>query len=199
LGDAARVPTKYIDDLIAGRRRPPLPERTDIYPAITSFLKLGRNKLAACARAERAATPPAKSKAMKPEVRKLLLEVCDAATAKKLEARRAKNGNAELVDFVQRVLNVAQGSVRHMLADQSMFRVAIKRSDAKSDALRLDVLEFLDTTPESLTVKHVVRFITPRINLWDVELQTGVLRVVMQGQVPNQRHARRPNAGYHWT
>ena len=31
LAEAAHVPTAYIADLIAGRRRPPLPSRTDVY------------------------------------------------------------------------------------------------------------------------------------------------------------------------
>ena len=52
LAEAAQVPAEYVDDLIGGRRRPPMPGRTDIYERMTTFLKLGRNALAQCARAE---------------------------------------------------------------------------------------------------------------------------------------------------
>src|SRR5437773_2068734 len=59
LAEAVQVPSEYIDDLITGARRPPLPARTDIYPKMTSFLRLSRNDLTACASAERAATASA--------------------------------------------------------------------------------------------------------------------------------------------
>src|SRR5256885_17137079 len=56
LAEAVQVPSQYIDDLITGARRPPLPGRTDIYPKMTPFLRLSRNDLTAGASAERAAT-----------------------------------------------------------------------------------------------------------------------------------------------
>ena len=54
LAEALEVPAGYLDELMSGTRRPPLPGRTDIYEKMTSFLRLGRNDLAACASAERA-------------------------------------------------------------------------------------------------------------------------------------------------
>jgi hypothetical protein len=80
LAEAVEVPTAYIDELISGRRRPPLPGRTDLYERMTSFLRLGRNDLVNRARAERA-TSAADSAGPQAEVRKLLLELCEPATA----------------------------------------------------------------------------------------------------------------------
>jgi hypothetical protein len=56
-------------------------------------------------------------------------------------------------------------------------------------------LEFLESTPETLTTDDLARFLQPRVTLWDVDLETGVLRVVLRSQEPRQRHRRRPNAG----
>ncbi|MEE8146620.1 MAG: hypothetical protein V3T24_03365 [Longimicrobiales bacterium] len=190
LADAAHVPIEYMQDLLAGRRRPPLPARTDIYEPMTTFLRLSRNELADVAAAERKATAPAKPPAPKPTVRIRLLELCEPATAKTLEQRRAKNGNTEMTAFLKRVLDVTQGAVRRVLADQVTLRIAAERSGGTYPAMRLKVLEFLDTTPDTLTMDDLTRFLLPRIRLWDVDLETGVLRVVMHSKTPGERDKR---------
>src|SRR5205814_1641262 len=62
-------------------------------------------------------------------------------------------------------------------------------------ALRLDVLEFLDATADTLTVDNLAEFIQPRIARWDVDLETGVLRVALRTQEPRERGGRAPNRG----
>lgn len=195
LAEAVQLPTKYVDDLITGRRRPPLPGRTDVYERMTSFLQLSRNDLALCARAERAANAPTRAAAPKPTVRRLLLALCDPDTAVELEARRAQNGGAELAGFIQRLLDVTQGAVRRMLSDQIGLRIAAERCGSSYAAMRLQVLEFLDATPETLTADDLAKFLQPRVSLWDVDLETGVLRVVLRAQEPRERHQRRPSPG----
>src|SRR5690242_20896175 len=53
LAEAVQVSEVYIADLVAGRRRPPAPSRMDVYAPMTKFLKLHRNDLPTCAKAER--------------------------------------------------------------------------------------------------------------------------------------------------
>ncbi len=195
LAEAVQLPTKYVDDLITGRRRPPLPGRTDVYERMTSFLKLSRNDLALCARAERAAIAPTRASGPKPTVRRLLLALCEPGTALELEARRAQNGSAELAGFIQRLLDITQGAVQRMLNDQIGLRIAAERCGSSYAAMRLQALEFLDATPETLTVDDFAKFFQPRVSLWDVDLETGVLRVVLRAQEPRERYQRRPNAG----
>ncbi len=193
LAEAVQVPIEYIEDLIAGRRRPPLPGRTDLYERMTTFLRLSRNDLALCARAERSSNTLAR--APKPKVRRLLLEMCEPETAEELEKRRAEHGNAEIAGFIQRLLDVTQGTVRKLLDDQVTLRIAAERSGSTYMAMRLKVLEFLDATPDTLTADHLTRFLGPRVELWDVDFDTGVLRVVLRGQEPRERYRRRPNGG----
>jgi hypothetical protein len=195
LAEAVQLPKEYIDDLIAGRRRPPRPGQTDLYERMTSFLRLSRNDLTLCATAEREATEPKRRSVLKPTVRRQLLELCEPKTAEELEARRAEHGGAEQMDFIERLLEVTQGAVRRMLDDQIGLRVAAERYGGTYAAMRLRVLEFLESTPETLTTDDLARFLQPRVTLWDVDLETGVLRVVLRSQEPRQRHRRRPNAG----
>ncbi len=193
LAEAAQVPPEYIDDLLAGRRRPPRPGRTDLYQKMTAFLRLSRNDLALCARAEREESAPKRAAGPKPKVRRLLLELCEPTTAEELERRRTKDGGAEFVDLIQRLLDVAQGAVRKVLDDQIGLRIAAERSGGSYVAARFSVLEFLDATPDSLTVDHLTRFLRPRVAMWDVDLETGVLRVVLRGQEPQDRYRRKPS------
>ena len=195
LAEAVQLPREYIDDLIAGRRRPPQPGQTDLYDRMTSFLRLSRNDLALCASAEREATAPKRRSALKPTIRRQLLELCEPKTAEELEARRAQHGGAELMDFFQRLLEVTQGAVRRMLDDQIGLRIAAERYGGTYPAMRLRVLEFLDATPATLTPDDLAKFLQPRVTLWDVDLETGVLRVVLRSQEPRERHRRRPSAG----
>ena len=180
LADAVQVPQKYIDDLIAGRRRLPRQGRTDLYEGITSFFKLGRNELLGCADAERAQAKPKSGAGPGPKVRKELLALCEPGTAKKLERERRKNGAALFTDLTQRLLDTTQRSTRRRLADQISLRAAATKGDSTYVAMRFKVLEFLDTTPDTMTTRDVAEFLQPLIDFWDVDIETGVLRVVLR-------------------
>jgi len=190
LAEAAQVPADYLDDLIGGRRRPPMPGRTDIYERMTTFLKLGRNELAQCARAERAGSPPAGGAGPDAAIGRALLELCEPATARQLARRQGREGTAQLAQIVQRLLDVVQGTVRRVLENEVALRVAAAQRGSTYVAMRFRVLEFLDATPETLTASDLTEFVTPHIGLWDVDLETGVLRVVLRTEEPRGRQRR---------
>ncbi len=192
LAEAAEVPIEYIDDLMAGNRPPPLPGRSDIYDRMASFLKVALSDLESCATFERGDPSAAKPRAPKPAIRRVLLDLCDPKTAQQLEARRAKQGPAELVGFIQRVLGVVQREVRRSLTDRVGLRLGARLSDKTYEVVRLEVLEFLDKTAATLTAAEVSKFVKPRIAQWDVDIDTGVLHVVMQGQEPAGGRGPRP-------
>ena len=189
LAEATHVPPKYIEDLIEGRRRPPLPGHTDVYEKMTTFLKLGRTELVACAQAERAESGNRPLRGPTPPVERLLLGLCEPGTAAKLRRRRG----VTFAEFVLRLVQVTQGVVRRTLVDNLALRAGASRSGIPYVDMRLRILDFLDATPETLTAADVTEFIQPRIGLWDVDLETGVLRVVLRTTVPAERPGRRPS------
>ena len=73
LAAAVKVSEGFIADLVAGRRRAPAPGRSDLYTPMAKFLRLHRNDLPTCARAEHATAPAARRPT--PEVRRLTLEL----------------------------------------------------------------------------------------------------------------------------
>jgi len=191
LAEAAEVPTEYITQLISGKRRPPLPARTDIYEKVTRFLGLGRNDLAMCATAERAASTKDVSGPDAEQIRAQLLALCEPETAQQLE-RRAKRDDAEMSDILGRVLGVVQGSVRRTLDDPIGLRIASAQSGVEFTMLRLRILDFLDSTPDTLSPENLINFVKPKISMWDVDLATGVLRVVLTPHEPPEQNRRRP-------
>lgn len=189
LAAAVEVPAHYIDDLIAGSRRPPLPGRTDIYVRMTSFLRLRRNDIAACARAERASAA-AVATGPGAHVRRLVLALCEPGTARALEQRRTRGARAELAGFIQRLLDVTQGAVRRTLDDQIGLRLRAAERGSTYLAMRFKILEFLDVTADTLTADDLSEFLQPRITRWDVDLKSGVLRVVLRAPGARDRPAR---------
>ena len=86
LAEALQVTERFIAELVSGRRLPPAPTRADVYAPMTKFLRLHRNDLPTCARAEREEEGPSRRRPS-PRVRDLLLELCDPARARVLSRR----------------------------------------------------------------------------------------------------------------
>ena len=124
-------------------------------------------------------------------MRRQLLAMCASGTAQELERRRARSGDAEQAALLQRLLDVVQAAVRRMLDDQPGLRLAAAERNTTYLAVRLRVLDFLDVTADALTAQDLTEFLQPRIARWDVDLESGVLRVVLRGQDPGERSSRR--------
>jgi hypothetical protein len=186
LAAAARVPPEYIKDLIAGRRLPPLPGRTDLYDRMTRFLQLGRNDLAESAQAEREAAHTAGG-ASSADVRNLVLGLCQPDTARLLRGRMAKKGPAEVDRLIERLLKITRGSVRRILEDDAAVRMAAMDRGGSYLAMRVRVIEFLDATFDTVTAADYHDFLRPRIAMWDIDLVLDVMRVVFR---PQDRRAR---------
>ena len=191
LAEAVQVPETYIADLLAGRRRPPAPGRTDVYDRMTKFLRLHRNDLPTCARAEREEDTGGHRRP-DVKVRDLLLELCDPAKARVVNRRLAgkKDSVALEILIAQRLLEVAQGFVRRQLDDEVGIRVAASREGCTYLEMRMRLIDFLDTTADSLTVTDHEVFVRPRIATWDIDLETHAMRIVLRSHDPGPRQQR---------
>lgn len=179
LAEAMRVSEAYIADLVAGRRRPPAPG-SDLYAPMGKFLRLHRNDLPTCARAERS-TAGTRLRRPAPEVRRLLLELCQPGKARLLGRRLAKPDGAELECLiVQRLLEVARGFVSRQLEDEVGLRVAATREGRSYLDVRMRLLEFLDVTADSVTARDCEDFVRPRIASWHIDMDTRAMRIVLR-------------------
>ncbi len=147
LADAVQVSEIYIADLVAGRRRPPGPGRMDVYAPMTKFLKLHRNDLPTCAKAERDGETKSRRRPH-PEIRRQFLALCaDPARARVLARRLGRKDGVGLERvIVGRLLEVAQGFVRRQLDDDVGIRIAASRDGCSYLEKRMKLMEFLDAT-----------------------------------------------------
>ena len=190
LAEAVQVPEAYIADLLAGRRRPPAPGRSDVYDRMTRFLRLHRNDLPMCAQMERA-DAGSTTKAPHPTVRQRLLELADPARATTLRRRfSGKDGAAIAALVAARLIEVAQGFVRRQLDDDAGLRLAASREGVTHVELRMKLFDFLDVTAASLTTDDHETFVRPRIATWDIDLESTTMRIVLRSSEPDARARR---------
>jgi hypothetical protein len=190
LAEVLQVTERYIADLVAGRRQPPPPTRTEVYAKMTRFLRLHRNDLPICAQAEHERASR-RRRLPHADVRAMLLGLCEPAKARLLSRRFADRRHAALAYLVvERLLEVARGFARRQLEDEVGMRVTASRDGTSYIAVRMRLLEFLDAAPDSLTPADCADFIEPRIANWDIDLESGAMRIVLRSQETAPRQKR---------
>ncbi len=184
LAAAAQVTESYISQLLAGRKPPPAPGRTDIYERIGQSLGLPSGDLAKVADAQRqlelkkkiAETPGPLFK----ECRDLILRKCDPATEPAIRRIFEKEAFGELERLVtQTILDVAQELAREELRSEEWLRLMAHMSGRSYEEMRVAVLEFLDTDVFQVSPEGCVSFLDPMIDSWNIDLKTFAIEVVL--------------------
>ena len=184
LAAAAQVTESYISQLLAGKKAPPAPGRTDIYEKIGRVLGLPSGELSNLADLQRkeelrkkAAEPP---RPLFQECRELILRKCDSARRKELRRIFEKEPFGELERLVtQKLLDVAQGVAREGLRSEEWLRLLAQLSHRSYEQMRVAILEFLDTDVFNVSVGNCISFLDPIIDSWDIDLATFRMEVVL--------------------
>ena len=187
LAVAAQVTESYISQLLARKKAPPSPGRTDIYEKIGRVLKLPIGELSNLADLQRKeelrkklAEPP---RPLFKECRELILRKCDSARQKEVRRIFEKEPFGELERLVtQKLLDVAQGVAKEELESEEWLRLMAQLSDRSYEQVRVSILEFLDTDVFNVSVENCISFLDPIIDSWDIDLKTFGM-----GVVPNRR------------
>jgi transcriptional regulator with XRE-family HTH domain len=209
LARAARVTESYISQLLARRKAPPAPNRTDIYDRMDKFLRLPLGELARLAALQRKldlrrelgdeATPLFR------EVRELVLRKCQPDKAKHVRAIFETQPFGELERLITlKVLDVAKEVARLELGNKRWLRTVAQLGGRSYAEMRVVVLEFLDTDVFHVTAEHCVSFLDPLIESWDIDLATFRLDIVLSRRVATghvkrfefvEREAELPDTG----
>jgi transcriptional regulator with XRE-family HTH domain len=184
LAAAAQVTESYISQLLAGKKAPPAPGRTDIYEKIGRVLGLPSGELSNLADLQRkeelrkkAAEPP---RPLFQECRELILRKCDSARRKELRRIFEKEPFGELERLVtQKLLDVAQGVAREGLRSEEWLRLLAQLSHRSYEQMRVAILEFLDTDVFNVSVGNCISFLDPIVDSWDIDLKTFGMEVVL--------------------
>jgi transcriptional regulator with XRE-family HTH domain len=195
LAAAAEVTESYISQLLARKKAPPAPERTDIYDKIGKFLKLRSGELSKLADAQRkealrkkVADPPAP---LFHEFRELILRKCEPGKCKQVRVIFEKEPFGELERLVtQKLLDVAKRVAKEELESENWLRLVARLSKRSYEEMRVMILEFLDTDVFHVSIDNCVSFLDPLIESWKIDLETFGVEVVLNRRLALERVKR---------
>lgn len=182
LAAAAQVTESYISQLLAGKKTPPSPARTDIYEKIGKFLGLADGELTKLAELQRQHDLKRKivdvPRPLLQDCRELLLRKCTANTRHAVQRIFEKEPFGELERLVsQQVIAVAQRVARESLGRGEWLRSMATASGRDEEGLRDAALEFVDADVFHIAGNACVLFLDPLIEAWGVDLQSFALEI----------------------
>lgn len=188
LAQAVQVTESYISHLLTGKRAPPSPSRTDIYDKMDRFLKLPTGELAKLADLQRKeqlkrelGDEPAP---LFREVRELILRKCEPDTERHVRPVFERQPFGELERLVtQKLLDVVKGLAQQELENEAWLRQVADLGGRSYEAMRVIVLEFLDTDIFHVSREDCVSFLDPLIESWDIDLATFALEIVLNDRL----------------
>jgi transcriptional regulator with XRE-family HTH domain len=188
LAMGAEVTESYVSQLLARKKLPPAPDRTDIYEKMAKLLKLPRDRLSKLAELQRReefkrdlAGPPAP---MFGEIRELILHKCAPEKHKQVRAIFEKQPFGELERLVtQKLLDVSKKVVKEELNNENWLHLMARLAGRSYEQMRVTLLEFLDTDVFSLSPENCVSFLDPLIESWDVDLATFGMEIVLNRRI----------------
>lgn len=184
LAAAAHVTESYISQLLAGKKAPPAPHRTDVYEKMESFLRLPSGELSRLASLQRQeylkkriADPP---RPLFREFRDLVLRKCNPDKRRQINDIFAKEPFGELERLVtQKLLDVAKNVAKKELESETWLRMVARLSKQSYEQMRVMILEFLDTDVFHVSIDNCVSFVDPLIESWDIDLETFGVEIVL--------------------
>jgi transcriptional regulator with XRE-family HTH domain len=184
LARAAQVTESYISQLLARKKAPPSPDRTDIYDKMGRFLKLPNGELAKLADLQRQeelkrklADPPTP---LFQGVRELVLRKCDPGKQRQIRAIFERQPFGELERLVtQKLLDVAKRVAKQELESENWVHLVARLSNRSYEDMRVAILEFLDIDVFEVSIENCVSFLDPLIESWDIDLETFGMEIVL--------------------
>jgi transcriptional regulator with XRE-family HTH domain len=184
LAAAAEVTESYMSQLLTRKKLPPAPGRTDIYDKMGEFLKLPSGKLAKLAEHQRKeelkrnlGDPPTP---LFKEVRELILRKCAPAKEKQIRAIFEKQPFGELERLVtQKLLDVVKRVAKDELESETWLHSVARLSGRSYEAMRVSILEFLETDVFNVSVEDCVSFLDPLVESWDINLKNFGMEIVL--------------------
>ena len=184
LAAAAEVTESYISQLLTRKKLPPAPGRTDIYDKMGKFLKLPSGKLRKLADHQRKEVlkrnledPP---KPLFKQVRELILRKCVPEKEKQIRVIFEKQPFGELERLVtQKLLDLTKRAAKQELDSETWLHSMARLSGRSYEAMRVSILEFLETDVFNVSVENCVSFLDPLIESWDIDLATFGMEIVL--------------------
>lgn len=195
LARAAQVTQSFVSQLLNRKKKPPSPQRTDIYKKIEKFLQFPTGHLSKLADLQR--EQELKSRFEYPitplfgEVRELILRKCNPGKEKQLRQIFEKEPFGEMERIVtQKLLDVMKGIAKEEWENENWLRLVARRNNKSYEEMRVIVLEFLDVDIFSLSIPNCTYFLEPLIESWDIDLINFDMSVILSPSLGRERLKR---------
>ena len=195
LAAAAEVTESYISQLLARKKAPPAPNRSDIYDKMEHFLKLPKGELTKMAELQR--REELKKKVADPpqplflSFRQLILRKCVPGKRRQIVAIVEKETFGELERLVtQKLVDVAKSVARQELDNRKWLSLVARLTKRSNEQARGMLLDFLDTDVFSVAVENGISFLDPLIESWDIDLDTFGVELVLNRKL-TRAHVKR--------
>jgi hypothetical protein len=184
LARAAQVTDSYVSQLLTRTKAPPGRDRTDIYDRMEAFLQLEPGELGRLAESERdeeikrrlGRTP----EPLFQQFRDLVLKKCVPENRSEVQAVFDAQPFGTLERLVAgKMLDVVQRVARQELENEDWIRLAARVGGLSNEAMRVLVLEFLDTDVFDVSKENCVVFLDPLVESWRVDLETLRLDITL--------------------
>jgi transcriptional regulator with XRE-family HTH domain len=188
LAAAAEVTESYISQLLARKKLPPAPDRTDIYEKMAKFLKLPGDRLPRLAELQRIeelkrelTNPPSP---MFREVREVILRKCVPDKERQVREIFERQPFGELEHLItQKLLDVIKKVAKEELNSENWLHLVAQLAGQSYEQTRVTLLEFLDTDIFSLSPENCASFLDPLVESWDVDLATFGMEIVLNRRI----------------
>ena len=188
LATAAEVTESYISQLLARKKLPPAPERTDIYEKMGRFLKLPSDRLSKLAEYQRREELKKDLVGLPAplfgQAREAVLRKCVPGKERQVRAIFERQPFGELERLVtQKLLDVVKKVAKEELNSENWLHLVARLAGRSYEQMRVTLLEFLDTDVLSLSPENCVSFLDPLIESWDVDLTTFGMEIVLNRRI----------------
>jgi transcriptional regulator with XRE-family HTH domain len=191
LATAADVTESYISQLLANKKVPPAPERTEIYGKIAKVLKLPGTELSKLADNQR--REHLKRKIVVPpeplfgELRDVMLRKCVATKRKQITNIFERETFGEFERFVaQALLDLSKRVAKRGLQDSKWIHRVARITRQTYEGARVLVLNFLDSDVFHISTENCMIFLELLVRSWDIEFDTFSMEVVLNRRLTDR-------------
>ncbi len=187
LAAAAKVTDSYISQLLARKKAPPAPDRSEIYKRIDQILGFPNGRLSKLAEEQRREELRKKAVILPQpffkEGRELLLRKCDPAMQKELRRIFQKESFGELERLVtQKLLDVTQSAAKKEMHKDEWLNGMAQLRTISLEQMRSFTLEFLHTDIFHISVTSCIYFLDPMIDSWNMDLRSFSMQVTLNSR-----------------
>jgi transcriptional regulator with XRE-family HTH domain len=195
LAAAAQVTESYISQLLARKKMPPAPGRTNLYEKIGRFLQLPPGELSRLVELQRreelqkkVADPP---QPLFKAFRELILRKCDPGKKLQIQAMFEKEAFGAFERLItQKLLDVAKRVAEEQFESEAWLPSVAQHGGQGHDQVRVTVLEFLETDVFHVSAENCLSFLDPLIESWDIDLETFGIEIVLNANLASRNRKR---------